>query len=440
MKWLLRIVLGVIAVIVLLLLLCVRPVQRMPYQQTGYYQKTLARLAELRSQESERVPLSAGIGKAGITPPIGVPLAGFGARKSKSSIGVHDSLFVRVIALQAGDQQAFIVGYDALLLYPTLAQTIQQRLALKPEQLFFTATHTHSGPGGWGNGFVEEQFAGKPDSRVATLLVDSTVVAVQRAQKSLLPATWQAGCIHAPRFIRNRLLGDGGPVDDELCYVSLQSGGKPLALLATYSAHATVLSADNLLISGDYPGYLERRVEKQTSALTIFAAAGLGSHSNRGEGKGFERSRFIGEGLADSLLKYAFAAAGHDAIALSYHRLEVVPPPLQIRLNREYRLNSWLAHRFIHFRDCYASMLALDDFRLIGAPAEFSGQLALQVKAAAAQQGRRVSVTSFNGCYLGYVVPSQYDELDGYETRTMSWFGPYFGDYLAEMMIRMASR
>jgi hypothetical protein len=380
--------------------------------------------------------LRAGIGKAGITPPVGVPLAGFGGRKGAASTGVHDSLFVRVLALQAGSQTVFIIGYDALLIYPDLARLIEQRLGIAPPQLYFTATHSHSGPGGWGSGFVEEQFAGKADSRVSAMLVDSTIAAITRAQRQWTPAKWHSGKIDAPRHIRNRLLGDTGPMDDDLCYLAIQAQGKPLALVATYSAHATVMSSDNMLISGDYPGYLERKVEEKCGALTMMAAAGLGSHSNRGDGRGFDKAKNIGEALADSLLAHAFQEQGQDSVSLSCARWQVATPTMQIRFNKKYRMNSLVAKELFRFHDAYISFVRLNDFWLIGSPSEFSGELAMQVKAVAAKQGQRVTITSFNGCYLGYVVPSLYDDLDGYETRTMCWFGPSFGDYLTHLMTK----
>jgi neutral ceramidase len=437
MRIVLRILLALVLFLVVALFFLVRPVDRTNFVQTEYYHKTIsARDAVQQKLTQPRRLLRAGVAKAGITPPVGVPLAGFGGRKGAASTGVHDSLFVRVLALQAGSQIAFVIGYDALLIYPDLARAIEQRLGVAPQQLYFTATHSHSGPGGWGSGFVEEQFAGKADSRVSAILIDSTIAAITRAQRLLLPAKWHSGKIDAPRHIRNRLLGDKGPIDDDLCYLAIQAQGKPLALLATYSAHATVMSAENLLISGDYPGYLERKVETKNGALTMMAAAGLGSHSNRGEGQGFEKAKNIGEALADSLLAHAFIEQGQDSVSLSCARWPVATPTMQVRLSKEYRLNSLVARRLFRFRDAYISFLRLNDFWLIGSPSEFSGELAMQVKAAAAEQGQRVTITSFNGCYLGYVVPSQYDNLEGYETRTMCWFGPGFGDYLAHLMAK----
>ena len=45
MKIIFRILLGLIVLIAALLLICVRPIERTPYQQTEYYRKTLSGLA-----------------------------------------------------------------------------------------------------------------------------------------------------------------------------------------------------------------------------------------------------------------------------------------------------------------------------------------------------------------------------------------------------------
>jgi len=51
---------------------------------------------------------------------------------------------------------------------------------------------------------------------------------------------------------------------------------------------------------------------------------------------------------------------------------------------------------------------------------------------------------SFNGDYVGYVIPTKYYALDGYEPRTMSFFGPQlpecFMAMLGELTPRLADR
>ncbi len=443
MRALIKAVIGLVGFVLLLAIVTIRPVDRQPYREAKYFKTTMDRLAEYGKKQtpSGKSELFAGAGKAGITPPIGIPLAGFGARKGAPSAGVHDSLFVRVIALKSGGKAVYLVGYDALLLHPPIARTIEdsvrKKYHLAPEQLLYTATHTHSGPGGWGQGFVEEQFAGPPDEHIAKLLIDSTLVALDRAVTSMQAASYSTGVVSAPNHIRNRLVGDKGKIDPELAYLALQGKNKLLAILATYSAHATVLSDRNMLFSGDYPGYLERRLEQQTGTTAIFAAAGLGSQSNRGPGNGFAKAQNIGEALADSVLTHLKLSAFQPQVALNYLRLPIDMHNLQIRISDDLRLAPWLAKRFLRTYDSYMQLVALDSFLIIGSPGEFSGELALVVKEHAKQRNLTATITSFNGCYLGYVTPSEYYHLSTYETRLMSFFGPYTGDYFVEIMNRL---
>lgn len=435
-----------LGLILFLIVISVRPVDKRPFQETEYYQKTKTTLNQTLdplgiTSESE---LMVGAGKAGLTPLIGVPLAGYGARNGAPSEGVHDSLFVRVIAVQSGSQRAYLVGYDALLLYPHIARQLEKRLEtelnIHPEHILYTATHTHSGPGGWGEGWVEEQFAGPPDSHVVPMFVDSTLAAFRRAVDFLRQASVTSGSVQAPRFIRNRLVGEKGDVDAELVYLAFHHDNQLIALFTTYSAHATVLSARNMMFSGDYPGYLQRKLESEFGGIVLFAAAGLGSHSYRGEGEGFDKARFIGEGLADSLMVYLSSRDNHETAKLMVSQIPFYTARKQVRLTQNLTLAPWLANLLITPHDVYVQIIAVDEFMIIGSPGEFSGELALKVKQFADTLGVNVTVTSFNGCYIGYLTPSKYYEMDEYETRLMSWFGPYTGDYLTEIMKHGISR
>lgn len=443
MRAFVKAIIGFVVFAFLLAIITIRPVDRQPYREAKYFKTTLDRLTEYEKKQapSSKSKLFVGAGKAGITPHVGIPLAGFGARKGAPSIGVHDSLFVRVIALKSGEKMVCLIGFDALLLHPPIARAFEdsagKRFHLLPEQILYTATHTHSGPGGWGQGFVEEQFAGPPDEHIAGFLIDSSLVATDRALKNMQAASYSTGVISAPDYVRNRLVGDKGKTDPELVYLALQGKDKPIAILATYSAHATVLSDRNMFMSGDYPGYLERRLEQQTGATAILAAAGLGSQSNRGTGNGFDKARNIGEALADSILAHLKPDVFQPQAALSYLRFPIDMHNLQIRISDGLRLAPWLAKKVLRTYDSYMQTVAVDSFLIIGSPGEFSGELALVVKEHAKEKGLTATVTSFNGCYLGYVTPSEYYHLSTYETRLMSFFGPYTGDYFVEIMNRL---
>ena len=434
-----------ILLILVLIISCFRTVNNQPYQETKYYKNTVNNLEKILSElpESNKQDLMVGAGKAGFTPPIGTPLAGYGNRKGAPSTGVNDSLFVRVIALQSENRIACLIGYDALHCPPRIARIIEDslksRFELNADQLLFTATHTHAGPGGWGNGWVEKQFAGSPDAKIPQMYVDSTLVAVKRALTTKQAAQYQFGTIKAPHFVRNRLVGEKGDKDDELVYVAFSNENQNIAVFVTFSAHATVLSGRNMLFSGDYPGYLERRLEEKLGGNALFAVAGVGSHSPTGPGKGYKKAQNIGYALADSVLKQLKKQQKQFCDLLCF-RLPVEQNELNIRITDNLRLAPWLARKFFNVEDSYIQVVKLDDFMIFGSPAEFSGELALEVKKTAQAKELVTTVTSFNGCYLGYVTPSKYDSLGGYETRLMSFLGPYTGDYLTEMMTKIVEK
>jgi hypothetical protein len=310
---------------------------------------------------------------------------------------------------------------------------VQNRYGLEKDQLLFTATHTHSGPGGWGDGWVEEQFAGPPDSLVKDLFINNTLLAIERALSDRNPASYQYGSIRAPEYVRNRLMKDKGRIDDELVYAAFSRGDKYVAVFVTYSAHATVLSNDNMLFSGDYPGYFEKKIESELDAVAIFAAGGVGSHGPRGQGKNYDRAMKIGHGLADSLL-LNLEKAGQNTCNLIYFRLPVEVHDPQIRISNDYRLAPWLGHLLIDFEDPYLQVLLLDKLLIFATPADFSGELVLSLKEYAHPKQLKVTLTSFNGCYLGYMTPAEYDTLESYETQLMSFLGPHTGDYFLDIM------
>ena len=83
-------------------------------------------------------------------------------------------------------------------------------------------------------------------------------------------------------------------------------------------------------------------------------------------------------------------------------------------------------------------MFRLDDVVWISTPCDFSGELSLGIKDFFRAKNADAVVTSFNGDYVGYIIPSRYYHLSGYEPRVMSFFGPNMPHYFDEMIRTMA--
>ena len=403
-----------------------------PFITSAYFKKTMSRMDSLKEVEkSVTDSLFAGFSKVSITPGINnptddavagkfinVPLAGFGARKGKPATGVHDSIFVKSIALKVGSKLIVFVGADLLIMPPNIIDEVVVQLAAKGitrDQLLFSATHSHSSIGAWGPGFIGEQFAGKENRAIQQWMVNSIVKAVVDAVSDLSKSRLTYGSFDAASYTRNRFIGELGTKNNDFTYLLVDQKGKRRAAIGTFSAHATTQGAGNMEFSGDYPGYWERKMEANSFDVALFGAGSIGSQSPSGKGKAFESARYIGESLADSLLKRVPSTTYQETSLLSAATLRVALPEYHLRLTTKINMATWLSNKLMpEPKNVYFQAVRIDKLIWISAPSDFSGEYALQIKNALAVKGFDAVVSSFNGSYVGYIVPGRYFYMDDY--------------------------
>src|SRR5690606_8365683 len=70
-----------------------------------------------------------------------------------------------------------------------------------------------------------------------------------------------------------------GPVDRKIGILKItdSQNGEPMALIANYAIHGTVMGGENLLISGDAPGVVSAYVEQETGAPLLFINGAAGN-------------------------------------------------------------------------------------------------------------------------------------------------------------------
>ena len=427
-------------------------VDHTPYLKSSYYQNTSSRLDSLKKKRIlSNDFVEAGFSKVSITPSVGnskdsievgqfkeAPLAGFGARKGKSATGTHDSIFVKAAAIKVGTQLVVIVGADILIMPPNIIDDVTLLLAKKGiqrSQVFYSASHTHSSIGAWGPGFIGEQFAGPANPRINQWLVRQIAQAVTSAISDLKPARIGNGYFNAAPYTRNRLVGESGTKNNDFNFISIQQKGGRKAVIGSCGAHATPIGADNMQFSADYPGYWQRKMEQGSVDLAIFCGGSVGSQSPSGEGKGFEKPKKIGESLADSLEIHLARVELKDKIDLSAMSLKMDLPDYNIRLTTNMHFSTWLSKKLMPLpENVYLQVIKIGNLIWLTTPCDFSGEFARQLKDALATKGFNANVTSFNGSYVGYIIPGKYFYLDSYEPKTMGWFGPNMGEYTFELL------
>lgn len=451
------IILGVIVlVLVSAFFILTDPVDLTPLYETSYYKKSNELLEQLKKTTSAvQDSLEAGFSKVSITPGLNnsaddyklgkfktVPLAGFGARKGKGATGIHDSIFVKAVALKVGAKKIIMVGSDLLIMPPNIIDTVAILLKEKGidrEQVYFSASHTHSSLGAWGPGFLAEQFSGKENHNIQKWLSQQITKAVVDASQNLQPAQIGDGIFKAGIWTRNRLIGDAGIKNEDFAYIYVERKDGKKAVIGSFSAHSTTMGAGNMEISADYPGYWQRKMEATSVNLAVFIAGSVGSQSPAAEGKGFEKPQVIGEALADSLNKYLPKTAMSKSLTLSPVSVKLPIPEFHIRISKNRGLSSSVSDKLmITPQNPYIQAFRLGQMVWISAPADFSGEYAVQIKNNLLAKGFQSNVSSFNGSYLGYIIPGRYFFMDEYESQTMGWFGPNMGEYTMDVIRRIS--
>lgn len=164
----------------------------------------------------------------------------------------------------------------------------------------------------------------------------------------------------------------------------------------------------------------------------------MGSQSPVGEGSGFDKSRLIGEALADSLISHLNDVSMSQKVIFSALSLKMELPEYHFRITTKLNLSSFLSRKLMPRPvNVYLQTARIDNLVWITTPSDFSGEYALQIKNALYAKGFRSNITSFNGNYVGYIIPGRYYYLDEYESRLMGWFGPNIGDYTVDLIWKL---
>lgn len=420
-----------------------------------YYTKALKSMDEFEAQTSfgsRPGPLSAGWAQVSLTPPIGTPLAGYGDRQGRPSTGTHDELDVRVLALRAGNETVYLLGSDMLIVPENVTDEVRARVwesaQILPGQILFNASHTHSGPGAWGPGFLAKQFSGEFDPEIVAFLVDKFATAIEAAGKNLEPAKLGYGSVTVPESIRNRTRE--APVDDELSFLVVRQEDGDTCHVVNYSAHATVLGGSNMEFSADYPGYILDAIEEETGGFAMFMSGAVGSMGPRTPdlpqgATGFDKAEAMGRVLAKRVLESAQDLELEAQVELASMGIPLELPPFQLRLSTKWRVSPYLLPLLGLDTDGWLHGLRINDLVMLGAPCDFSGELSREMKIEAAAEGRDLWCLSFNGDYAGYISPDKYyltadKDEEGYEMYVMSWCGPNQSAFFCGLMDEMADR
>jgi hypothetical protein len=316
----------------------------------------------------------AGAAMSNITPPLGEGIVG--NFEVPPATYVHDELHARCLALDDGATRLIFVVVDSVSVNREVFDEAKRRLHeatnVPVAHMMMSATHTHSATSARGSNALMMR-GGTGDANPLSLdnyqafLARRIADGGQRALKNLAPARigWGAGRVPQHVFNRRWLLQDGktvinpfgeqdralmnpgsgrkdlarpaGPVNPEVCFVSIESTqGRPIALLANYWLHY-VGGVPLGHISADYFAVFADRVQQLLGAdrqdppfVGLLANGPCGDVNNINVAAPsatkygpYEKLRLVAGELAEEVIRARATIRHHDWIELKAAQAEL---------------------------------------------------------------------------------------------------------------------
>jgi neutral/alkaline ceramidase-like enzyme len=394
----------------------------------------------------------AGAGQAPLEVPSGTSLGGFGsfARRLlvpdflaryphafwlKPSAGRRDGIAARALVLERDGHRVTWLTLDVVGIDRATLHAITTRLGDGAGVLLVSASHTHSGPGG----YVDSTLAGmlmmdRFDADVRAALLAAAETAVRRAETTRAPARLALATVDGPRVIRSRL---GQPLDHALVVLAVRRpDGAPVAAVWNFSIHGTMLGARNLALSGDVGGVASQLIERELGVPALFVPGALGDVSPAQHGAAALDA--VATTLAVAVIGGWRAAVPLARIRLTTRAVTLSLPSPHLSLRN--CVGRWVPRALtmplgsLFPSDATLTAVALGDVAWVAVPGELQTALGRHLKDQAHAVFRDVFVAGVTNDYIGYLVtPADY-ERPSYVT-CASVYGGGLGAQLTERAI-----
>jgi hypothetical protein len=270
--------------------------------------------------------LSVGLATADITPPLGLPMAGYGSRDELAR-KVTDPLLAQALVIQSGRVACAIICTDLIGLEADYVAEVRERAAalsgLDPECIMICCSHTHWGPVVTGGNYLVAKLREAVSPAYRAELLEKLAGLVDAANKARVPAvaSWGAGFANDISFNRRQVgldfktdmhlvldpepaslashVGNDlalawapgehmgprlsppleelgrkrvGPADAEVPILRFdKNDGTPLATLVNFACHAVCGGDDFYGYSADYVGHAREAFAAVTGCPMLFA-------------------------------------------------------------------------------------------------------------------------------------------------------------------------
>mgnify|MGYP001058703503 CR=1 FL=1 len=439
----------------------------------------LAPAAEPGAKAAKEV-FRAGAATSNITPWLGDAIVG--GWKPRPATHIHDELRARCLVLDDGATRIVLVVADSVGIprevFDAAKRMVREHTKLPVDHMLTAASHTHSATSSRPRSVL---VPGDEFNDYQRFLAHRIADGVRRAINNLEPARIGWGTVDVPEHVNNRrwlmkpgphlgnpfggtdkarmnprsgspeLIEPAGPIDPQVCFLSVQSAeGRPIALLANYSLHY-VGGTGGAQISGDYFAVFADRIQQLLGAdrldppfVGILSNGTSGDINNinfrvpRGRRKPYEQMRFVAHDVAQKVFEACKKVQYHNWVPLGMKQRELSlavrkPTPEQLARARELAAGAKpipgrpheeiYARRILQQHEAPASIsvilqaVRIGEVGIAAIPFEVFAEIGLELKEKGPLKPT-FTIELANGTY-GYLPTPRQHALGGYET----WLG-----------------
>jgi len=403
--------------------------------------------------------ITANVSTIDITPPLEMKytLGGYGERMNKPAEGIHDHIWAKALVLKKGNEKFAIVTIDILGLPSNVKPDLLKRIAAKgwsAENLMLLPSHSH--------GSLEmaainsKNVFGVPQIGIfqPELLdffigkLEALMVAADQNYREVKIGTSSA---KLDGLNRNRR-GDK-MVDNELTVTRVDlANGQPLAALVNWTAHPTFIGGDDMLVSAEWPGYLQTEMEKTIgSGVTVMyynGAEGDQSPVYKGQGGAYEKIQGYGKIIAGKAFEVykQIQPKTENQLAFNYQIIDlpeqVAHPDFMETGGAEYGLNEQTVKVIMDAlgpKSVGLGSVRIGDFILVGIPGELVAELGIKIKDSLKNDKvKHVAIGGLANEWISYILTEdEYVNGGGYES-SVSFYGPKLGELISGESIKNA--
>lgn len=443
-----KLLIGIFSILFLLLVLIVifiQPASKKQYQNEAYLLQNEQALENLNFDKDASEFIEAGWSKSSLVPPFSTPIAIDNHRGGLHFEGIRDTVYTRSIVLQNGHKKIAIVSADLLIIPPLVAQILDTLLISKGyslENIYLSATHTHSSIGGWQNSYVGEIFAGDFDERVPAFIAEKIAQSILMAEEDLQQTKVSFLSVPTQNLVFNRLVGKKGKVDDKIRMVTFEREDSTQALWFTFAAHCTYFHEDMMQLSADWAGEAVSKIEeKMPNAFAMYSAGAVGSHGPEefSENASFNVQK-LGAEIAKIVLRNHQGGKLKHKNNIDLNKLSLMTPKPTFLLSPDWQIRPFWFKKLFGEVDIYIQILQVGDMLFLSMPGDFSGELMLDLEELAQKNNIDFGLTSFNGTYIGYITADEWDKMNAYETTTMNWLGHGSGGFFQSILEKIIQK